>query len=378
MARREYQNPPLKKSSGSRPFYYVRVRIKVLTSKGTIGTKQHRQRLGFCDEIGVREAERRRADYLKRINAQFYTLPSQIPFGEFAEIWKEKHVLRPGNLGAGTQAKYLGHLERHILPVFRDWKLCDIDTEAIDTFLANKAAEGLSWWTRLDLRNILSSIFTKADHWGYWADRRNPAERATVGKKRLKREKRILTDDQTRRLIAALPQKVALLVKLAASTGMRISEILALRWKHVDLADGWLFIRERYYRGDCDVTKSEKSIRDVPLGYLVHELRALRPAGAGDDDFVFDRGDGKPYDDRDLAARFLRPTARALGFYFEGFGWHSFRRQNVTKLQEVGASAIEAQHQLGHSRPVMTSEYTVVQRERQEELVRRVQERWIQ
>jgi hypothetical protein len=167
MARREYQDSPLKKSTGQRTFYYVRVRLKTLTSKGKIGTKQHRERLGFCDEVGRREAERRRADYLKKVNGQCYTIQSQIPFGEFAEIWRAKHVLKAENLGAGTQAKYQGHLDRHIIPVFRDWKLCDIDTEAIDTFLGQKASEGLSWWTRMELRNILSSIFTKAEDWGY-------------------------------------------------------------------------------------------------------------------------------------------------------------------------------------------------------------------
>ena len=229
----------------------------------------------------------------------------------------------------------------------------------------------------MDLRNILSSIFSKAEDWGYWTEKRNPAERSTVGKKRVKREKRILADDQVRHLIAALPAKVQLLVKVADSTGMRISEILGLRWKHVDLVNGWVLVRERYYRGDQDVTKSEKSVRDVPLGYLIDDLRLLKAAGVSDESFVFDRGDGKPYDDRGLLQHFIRPAAKALGFYFEGFGFHSFRRENNTKMQEEGASAIEAQRHLGHSRPEMTAEYTILQKQRHEDLVKRVQGRWI-
>jgi Phage integrase, N-terminal SAM-like domain len=167
MARREYQDPPLKKSDGKRPFYYVRVYLKVLKGNGKLGKKYHRERLGWCHEIGKREAERLRADYLKKVNGQSYTVQAQIPLGEFAEIWREKHVNRPGMLGSGTRAKYQGHLARHILPVFRNWKLCDIGTEAIDDFLGQKTKEGLSWWTITDLRNILSSLFTKAAH--QWA-----------------------------------------------------------------------------------------------------------------------------------------------------------------------------------------------------------------
>jgi integrase len=159
---------------------------------------------------------------------------------------------------------------------------------------------------------------------------------------------------------------------------MRISEILGLRWKHVDLIHGWIMIRERYYRGDQDVTKSEKSIRDVPLGYLLEDFRRLKPKGVSGEGYVFDRGDGKPYDDRGLLQHFIRPAAKRLGFYFEGFGFHSFRRENNTKMQEEGASATEAQRHLGHSRTEMTAEYTILQRTRHENLVKRVQERWLE
>jgi len=43
---------------------------------------------------------------------------------------------------------------------------------------------------------------------------------------------------------------------------MRISELLGLRWKHVELVDGWLRIKEPYHRGDIDVPKTEGSVRE--------------------------------------------------------------------------------------------------------------------
>ena len=67
--------------------------------------------------------------------------------------------------------------------------------------------------------------------------------------------------------------------------------------------------------------------------------------------------------------------AKALGFYFEGFGWHSFRRQNTTVLQEEGATAFEAMAQAEYSRPSMIGEYTLVGFERREQAVWRLQER---
>jgi hypothetical protein len=68
----------------------------------------------------------------------------------------------------------------------------------------------------------------------------------------------------------------------------------------------------------------------------------------------------EPLDDHSILRGVIRPAARRLGLYFEGFGWHSFRRQNITLLQEEGATAFEAMAQAGHSRPLMTGEYTIV------------------
>ena len=77
------------------------------------------------------------------------------------------------------------------------------------------------------------------------------------------------------------------------------------------------------------------------------------------EDYVFSDG-GEPFDDREVLKKYIRPAAKRFGFYFLGFGWHSFRRQNITRIQEEGASEADAQKHAGHSRPKMTREYTIV------------------
>jgi integrase len=71
----------------------------------------------------------------------------------------------------------------------------------------------------------------------------------------------------------------------------------------------------------------------------------------------------------------LHQAARAEGCDFQGLGPHSFRRANITWRQEVGGSAIEASKIAGHSDLDMTSEYTFVAPERQNELTRRIQQK---
>ena len=186
---------------------------------------------------------------------------------------------------------------------------------------------------------ILGSLFTKADDWGYWNGSRNPVLRVRVGRKRLKRKRRILDDEQLRALLAGLPPEIGLMVRTAVSTGMRVSEIIGLKWRAVDLEHGLVHVQERYYRGDTDEPKTDKSRRPLPLGYLTEDFSELRALALAEHakfsghEYVFHK-DGKPFDDREILRDIIRPVAERLGFYFEGFGCHSFRRQNITLIQE--------------------------------------------
>lgn len=372
MARREYQDPPLKKTDGANPRWYIRVRKRVMLPGKGIGKQQVRVYLGDCSETGIREANRLRAEALKTINGQTYTLTSQIPLNDFILAYNGKHL---PTLGKGTQDKYRCHLTNHILPAFGKLKLSDIGTEEIQHFLNQKKLAGLSWWTRNDLRNILSSVFTQATAWDYWQTK-NPVEGTKLPRERAVREKRILTDQQIGILLRALPADLALIIRLADSTGMRVSEILGLRWRSVNLDTGWLQVSERHYRGDDNVPKSERAVRSLPLADLASEFRDhARRTNHGPESHVFCQADGSPYDDRNLNQHFLRKIAKANGFYFKGFGFHSFRRGTITGVQEDGGSTIEAQQIAGHSRPSTTSDYTQLQQRRKVELVTARQKR---
>lgn len=172
----------------------------------------------------------------------------------------------------------------------------------------------------------------------------------SLGRKKAKRQKLILSDEQFGQLLRELGDDVRLMVETAISTGMRVSEIISLKWRYVDLDRGLIRVEERYYRGDTDEPKSERSRRFLSLGLLLEDYRSWKPAAAGPDDYVFQR-DGNPMDDRRLLRKELRPVAKRLGSHFPGFGWHTFRRQNITLIQEEATTPFEAQAQAGHSKP---------------------------
>jgi integrase len=370
MARREFQMPSVLRQDGPRPYWYIRYRRKALVGKDRIERREIWHRLGYCDEMTKREACRVREEVLHEVNREVYTIQSQIPIEDFVKVYQQQHLV---TLAPGGRKRDISLLDNHILPAFSGTRLCDVGTEDLQSLLNQKFAEGLSWWTRRAMKAVVSSIFVKAGDWGYW-EGRNPATRVSIGRKRLKRERRILSDDHFRLLLAALPEDVRLMVETAGSTGMRVSELLALRWRSVNLDQGSVRVEQRYYRGDTDEPKSDRSRRVLPLGYLANAYRGRRPLNVSLDAYVFER-DGEPLDDRELLRDVIRPAAERLGIYFPGFGWHTFRRQNLTLIQEEGATSFEAQEQAGHSRPSMTSEYTIVGFARRERAVRRVQER---
>ena len=71
----------------------------------------------------------------------------------------------------------------------------------------------------------------------------------------------------------------------------------------------------------------------------------------------------------------LHQAAEAEGCDFPGLGPHSFRRASITWRQQVGGSAIEASKIAGHADLAMTSEYTFVSADRQNELTRLMQQK---
>ena len=271
MARRRYQMPDVERRESKRPYWRVRFRQDMLVAKGRVERKRRSKFLGYCPttndpaerkargEITKREAERLRTKIMERVNSSTQVVQSQIPVAEFVQIWLDKHV---STLGAAARAKYRTQVRHHLLPDFGELRLCDLGTEIFQEWLNGKR---LSWWSKNGLRVMMSSLFSKAIDWGYWQER-NPVERVTAGKKRPKRRQRLLSDEEAESLVARLPEVLKLIIALIRTTGCRISEILGLQWRHIDLATGWVSIEQRWYRGDLDVVKSERGERELLPG----------------------------------------------------------------------------------------------------------------
>jgi integrase len=360
---KRYQNGKLLiRQDVRRPYYFVKITKPVIDPvTGKQKKKRVEENCGFVDEVSRDEAMRRRAVVLDLANSHRTVAASLMKFRDLTARYQ--HTRLP-QLGVATQNKYRIQIKNHLEPYFGEMRLCEIDRPAVERFLSLK--QDLSWWSRVDLKGILSALFTSARDWGFY-EGANPTEKIRIGRKRLVREKRLLTAEQFRLILAALDDECRFLVKLLFGLGLRISEALGLQWRDFDLEAGTVTIRRRWHRGHLSADgemKTENSAGALQLGSMLVEELKVRPRRGP---FLFVGEDGKnPPDDRDLLRERFRPVVKRLGLYYPGFGWHAFRRQNITWRQTAGgATPLEAQMAARHGSLDMTLLYTLNDPERE-------------
>lgn len=154
---------------------------------------------------------------------------------------------------------------------------------------------------------------------------------------------------------------------LVAATGVRISECLGLRWRHVQWNVSKIQIDQTFRRGEIqNRTKTKRSKGPVPmceaLAAFLAEWRQQTPYGS-DEDFIFASPtlNGKqPLWGQTMNADFVKPAAVALGLVAEGerFGWHRFRHSLSTWANDATKDITVSQTLLRHSNLEMTAKYT--------------------
>jgi len=98
-------------------------------------------------------------------------------------------------------------------------------------------------------------------------------------------------------VLVRLEEPNRLIIETCIATGARISEVLGLTWRHVNLDAGTIKIAQRVWHQEIGHPKSEGSKRNLGVGDLVERLRAKAAEdGATPDSFVFQqkRAPGKP------------------------------------------------------------------------------------
>ena len=318
-----------------------------MLADGTIGEIRRSVVLGLVADLPTRREAQVRLDEKVRPVNQGTTRPeSYVTFGVFVEQqWK---TLVLPTFKASTQHGYKTVLRVHVLPEWRDWRLRDIERLAIQRWVADKFRLGAGWQTVRNSWVLLSGILETAVEYGYLTT--NPARRVKFPQKGLKEKPALIAGESLAKLLKHLDEAHRTMVSLIAATGLRIGELLALRWSALDLEGGSLTVRESVFGGKFQPPKTQKAIRTIPLGrhavaaLSAHRNRVTRRAA---EDLVFGNRNGGPLREAKLLRNVLQPAAEAAGL--GRVTWHQFRHIHSSLLNDLQVPVKIAQEQLGHA-----------------------------
>jgi len=326
--------------------WVARWRESMLSEDGTIRDVQKSEVIGFVSELSKSEAQDELDKKLRAINGGSYRPKSTILFEKFVEtIWKPGvlSLLKPG-----SSKYYAFQLDHHLVPAFGQRRLCEITRADVQVFVAEKRSVGYSGSYVHGMHTTLGKVLESAVESDYLE--RNPARGVKVGSREPVRQTVFLSAQDSVKLIAYLEEPVRTIVLVAVLTGLRIGELLALRWKNIDFLRETAHVRETVSEGRFGTPKTKSSRRDLPISAPVREAfvaQRRRSRQTGPDDLVFATHKLTPLNQKNLLRRQLRPACAALKL--PPVSWHSFRHTHATALGEVGESVKTAQALLGHS-----------------------------
>jgi integrase len=354
MAHCQYQGGCLFIRGKKRKMWVARWREDVIQPDGAVLRVLRSETLGPVSEIaGRREARILLQNRLALVNSGQRRPEITMTFGNFVVERFEPDILP--TLKYATQKSYSYLLRKHLFLRFRDCRLCDIKRADIQQFVIGKLKSGYAWETANHLRNVMSKVMSTAVSWNYLPD--NPVRGVKMPERTYKRPHRFLDAQAVRLLIAASEEPVRTIVLLATMTGLRIGEILALRWGRVNLTQGTLRVEETCYYGHFGTPKTQASRREVPLpstvveALLAHRSRSRNTSGEA---LIFCTREGMPLAPNNLRKRQLTSACERAGI--ARIDWHTLRHTHGTLLHEQGTPLKVAQAQLGHSRMTTTLE----------------------
>jgi integrase len=370
MARHRYQSGSVLIRGRRRKVYVLRYYEPVLLPDGKVSSTRKSVVLGLVREIGTKKQARVIADgCLRHVNIGRPRPQSTMTFEQFVrERWvpAEMPLLDCNSLRLNPEAAerirsearpgsvetYGSKLRTHLLPAFGGKCLNQITRWDVQTFLTEKQRHGYSGAHVHGMRTTLSKVMQAAVEWGFIEG--NPARGCRLTRRGPTKQRVFLEPHQVQQLGAALTEPCRSVVLVAVLTGLRIGEILALRWGRVDFVRNNIAVEESY-SGRFGPPKTRSSRRTVPISSALHavlQAQQTRCKSTGEGDLVFATYKGTPLSPKNLRNRVLEPTRKSLGL--PQLSWHTFRRTHATWLGESQVPPRIAQSILGHADVSMT------------------------
>ena len=264
--------------------------------------------------------------------------------------------LGDGGKSHATRIVYKDFLARWVKPAWGGLNIRAVRTVAVEHWL-HQLLRGdgspMAPSTKAKIRNLMSALFNHAIRYEWLEQGGNPILLVRQSAKR-QRIPEYLEAEELRALLSQLDQRFRVMVFLDAATGLRRSELLALKWGDIDFDDMRINVGHSIYLNVVGNCKTEASRKPMPMDpILASELQTWKQdtAYGQPNDWVFasPRTQGRyPYWPDSLLSHVIRPAAARAGIR-KHIGWHTFRHSFSTLLMANGENVKVVQELMRHA-----------------------------
>jgi integrase len=316
-----------------------------------------------------RDAQRELNTLLHSLQTGVYVEPTKLTVGEYLRRWLDDCAKT--NVAAKTYERYDEIVRLHLIPGLGHFVLTRLQPLHIQETYSGMLSHGrrdrlggLSARTVLHHHRVLRQALQQAVRWQLLV--RNPADAVEPPRPKLTEMRTLDWDEVVRFIELARGTRFYVPIVLDFAAGMRRGEILALRWKDIDLRAGSLAICQSLEQTRAGLAfkepKTKKSRRVIVLpAFAIETLKrhraeqsALRMQMGGtykNHDLVCPRPDGSPWPPGSFSSEFI-DFARHHGF--DSISFKSLRHTHATLLMKLGIHPKVVSERLGHSTVGMT------------------------
>lgn len=285
------------------------------------------------------------------------TRKQEVPEDAFFKIAQDyMSTLKAKGLKKSTLKAYNSILRTHLLPQFANSSVSEMTTKMVDTWFSGlRSAKNtpLSKKTRNNIINFLSEIMAKAVVWEHCKE--NPIK-AISRSKREDKDMLFWSKEERDTFLVTVSQQSPRFFPIFATflfTGMRIGEILALRWNHIDLEKGTIHVQKNFVVDHETSPKSGKT-RIIQICQFLVEVLTEYKGSNKKRALVFSRSNGSHLSNDVLRKPFLRLCAQAN---VKPIRMHDMRHTFASLALMDGVDVPTVQKWLGHKDITTTMRY---------------------
>jgi len=338
--RARYQNGSIRKVKRAKGYVW-----EVRYSEMKEGRRH--QRTEIYDQVMYKtESEVRKAIELtvSQINSGTAGVRADATFGAITSLYRTEHL---PTLQHSSQKS-----SEYLLRVYIEDQFAKTPLREMRPLIINQWIQGLkrSASSKRNIRTVMSVCFRLAALHEYIPPMEaNPMTLIKL-KGVTKRKKKItrLSVDDFKKLLANLPEPLNIMVLLLGAYGLRISELLALKWEDIAEKTKTISIVRKFTAGKLGETKTDSSEVPLPMSKPILEVLMAYKPSTKDSEWLFPSSrTGGPRSGSMLLQKGLRPIAMKLGLGNVGF--HSLRHACRSWLSSGGAAIGTQKDLLRHS-----------------------------